>query len=61
MIAVKPAEAFTLSINPTNGSTENTGSSALLNFNFVQQGSNVLLNLGIKNTTNGSLGVTTQP
>ncbi len=57
MFASNPAEAFTLSINPTNGSTENTGASALLDFNFVQDGSNVLLNLGIKNTTNGSLGL----
>ncbi|MGQ9871857.1 hypothetical protein [Leptodesmis sp.] len=48
MFASNPAEAFTLSINPANGSTENTGASALLDFNFVQDGSNVLLNLGIK-------------
>jgi hypothetical protein len=57
MFASNPAQAFTLSINPTNGSTENTGASALLDFNFVQDGSNVKLNLGIKNTTNGSLGL----
>lgn len=57
MFASNPAQAFTLSINPANGSTENTGASALLNFNFVQDGSNVKLNLGITNTTNGSLGL----
>ncbi len=57
MFVSKPADAFTLSINPANGSTESTGASALLDFNFVQDGSNVKLNLGIKNTTNGSLGL----
>ncbi len=57
MFASNPAQAFSLSINPTNGSTENTGASALLDFNFVQDGSNVKLNLGIKNTTNGTLGL----
>lgn len=54
---INPAEAFTLSLNPSNGSTENTGSTALLDFNFVQDGSNVKLNLGVKNTTNGSDGL----
>ncbi len=57
MLASNPAEAFTLSINPNNGSTENTGASALLDFNFVQDGSDVKLNLGIKNTTDGTLGL----
>jgi hypothetical protein len=57
LAAANPADAFTLSINPNNGSTENTGSTALLDFNFVQEGSQVKLNLGIKNTTNGSAGL----
>jgi hypothetical protein len=57
LTAVNPADAFTLSINPNNGSTENTGSTALLDFNFVQDGNNVKLNLDIKNTTNGSAGL----
>lgn len=35
MFASNPAQAFTLSINPANGSTENTVASAFLNFNFV--------------------------
>lgn len=55
--ASNPAEAFTMSLDPSQGSTENTGSTALLNFNFVQDGSNVLLNLSIANTTNGSTGL----
>lgn len=51
------AQAFTLSINPQFGSTENTGATATLDFDFVQQGNNVLLNLGIVNTTNGTAGL----
>jgi len=54
---INPAEAFTISLNPSNGSTENTGSTALLDFNFVQDGNNVKLNLGVQNTTNGSAGL----
>ncbi|MBD2023169.1 PTPA-CTERM sorting domain-containing protein [Leptolyngbya sp. FACHB-711] len=53
----RPAEAFALSISPVFGSTENTGSTALLDFNFSQSGSDTLLNLGIANTTNGSAGL----
>lgn len=52
-----PAAAFTLSINPAFGSTENTGSTALLNFSFAQSGADALLNLGITNTTNGTAGL----
>jgi hypothetical protein len=52
-----PAQAFSLSIAPQYGSTENTGATAKLDFNFVQQGAQVLLNLNIKNTTNGSAGL----
>lgn len=51
------AQAFSLSINPNFGSTENTGSTATLDYNFEQQGDSVLLKLGIANTTNGSVGL----
>jgi hypothetical protein len=51
------AQAFSLSIDPQFGSTENTGSKANLDFDFVQSGSNVLLNLGMKNTTDGTAGL----
>lgn len=56
-LAANPAQAFSLSINPQFGSTENTGSTANLDFSFVQSGADVLLNLGIKNTTNGTVGL----
>lgn len=46
-----PAQAFTVTIDPQYGSTENTGSSAFLDFNFVQQNTNTVLNLLIKNTS----------
>jgi hypothetical protein len=52
-----PAQAFTVIISPVIGSTENTGASANLDFNFSQAGTNTLLDLGITNTTNGSLGL----
>lgn len=57
--AVMPssAQAFSLAIDPQFGSTENTGSTAKLNFDFVQSGSSVLLNLGMINTTNGTVGL----
>lgn len=51
-----PAQAFSLYINPIYGSTENTGATALLDFKFVDTVQGVLLQLGIKNTTNGSAG-----
>lgn len=56
--AVMPnsAQAFSLAIDPRFGSSESTGSTAKLNFDFVQSGSNVLLNLGMTNTTNGTVG-----
>lgn len=53
----KPAEAFTISFNPQFGSTENTGATADLDFNFVQEGDAVRLNLNLSNTTNGSVGL----
>ncbi|MCU0515329.1 MAG: PEP-CTERM sorting domain-containing protein [Oscillatoria sp. Prado101] len=56
-LTAAPAQAFGLSIAPQYGSTENTGATAKLDFNFVQQGAQVLLNLDIKNTTNGSTGL----
>jgi hypothetical protein len=52
-----PAQAFTVIISPVIGSTENTGASANLDFNFSQAGTDTLLDLGITNTTNGSLGL----
>jgi hypothetical protein len=57
LAAMPRAEAFTLSITPNNGSSENTGASALLDFNFVQSGTSTVLNLGIRNTTDGSKGL----
>ncbi len=56
-LTAAPAQAFSLYIDPEFGSTENTGSTAILNFNFVQQDADVLLELGITNTTNGSVGL----
>lgn len=47
----KPAEAFTISFDPQFGSTENTGSTADLDFDFVQEGSGVRLNLNLINTS----------
>lgn len=47
------AQAFSLFIDPQYGSSNSpaTGSTAKLDFTFSQVGSDVLLNLGIKNTT----------
>jgi hypothetical protein len=48
-----PADAFSLSFDNTS-TTSNptaTGASALVDFNFTQQGSNILLGLNITNTT----------
>lgn len=55
--AFLPAQAFSLFLDPEFGSTENTGSKAQLDFNFVQSGNDVLLNLGITNATNGTGGL----
>jgi hypothetical protein len=57
-----PAQAFNVSISSnacpfSTCSTENTGASALLNFSFAQHGNDVLLNLGVTNTTNGTVGL----
>lgn len=51
-----PAEAFTLLLEPSS-STENTGATAELNFDFVQSGAEVWLSLGMRNTTNGMTGL----
>ena len=56
LVQANPAEAFSLYIDPQFGSTENTGATARLDYNFTQSGNNVLLNLGITNTTDGSKG-----
>jgi hypothetical protein len=50
-LMASPADAFTLYIDPFFGSTENTGATAKLDFDFEQSGSDVLLNLSIFNTT----------
>jgi hypothetical protein len=52
-----PAQAFDVNLSPTIGSTENTGASASLDFNFSQSGVDTFLELGIRNTTDGSLGL----
>ncbi|MBD2355300.1 PEP-CTERM sorting domain-containing protein [Tolypothrix sp. FACHB-123] len=58
MVTSAPAQAFQITIDPKFGSTENTGSTALLDFNFSQfAAQQVKLNLDITNTTNGSTGL----
>ncbi len=52
-----PAQAFSLSISPQYGSTENTGATAELDFDFVDSAGGVTLNLGITNTTDGTAGL----
>ncbi|MDX2240846.1 MAG: PTPA-CTERM sorting domain-containing protein [Leptolyngbyaceae cyanobacterium bins.302] len=60
LVQATPAQAFVLDINPTTAFSSNesdiygtgTGASALLDFKFVQVGSQVRLDLGITNTTN---------
>jgi hypothetical protein len=52
-----PAQAFSLSISPQYGSTENTGATAELDFDFVDSAGGVTLNLGIANTTDGTAGL----
>ncbi|NEO25946.1 MAG: PEP-CTERM sorting domain-containing protein [Kamptonema sp. SIO4C4] len=50
-LTLAPAEAFSLRFSEDIGSTESTGSSALADFDFVQDGNNVVLNLTMTNTT----------
>jgi PEP-CTERM motif len=57
VLPTHPAQAFSVNISPTVGSTENTGASASLDFSFAQSGADTWLNLGITNTTNGTLGL----
>jgi hypothetical protein len=52
-----PAQAFSLSISPQYGSTENTGATAKLDFTFADTTGGVTLNLGIENTTDGTAGL----
>lgn len=49
--------SFSAIVGPQYGSTENTGASANLTFSFLQFGNTLRLDLGIKNTTNGSSGL----
>ncbi|MBD2198200.1 MULTISPECIES: cistern family PEP-CTERM protein [Calothrix] len=57
MATSAPAQAFQITIEPKFGSTEKTGASALLDFNFSQFADNqVKLNLDITNTTDGTKG-----
>lgn len=57
LLTATQAQAFSLSVAPEYGSTNSlgdvigTGATATLDFNFVQSGADLLLNLGIKNTT----------
>lgn len=51
------ADAFTLFIDPNAGSTENTGATAEVEFKFLDEGSNVRLDLNFTNTTDGSAGL----
>lgn len=54
--ATLPAQAFTLTFDPGFGTSNNqgTGATAQVKFDFVQQGSDVLLNLDVFNTTDGT-------
>ncbi|MEG4532526.1 PEP-CTERM sorting domain-containing protein [Microcoleus sp. D2_18a_D3] len=57
LLTATQAQAFSLSVAPEYGSTNSlgnvigTGATATLDFNFVQSGADLLLNLGITNTT----------
>lgn len=51
------ADAFTLSIDPSAGSTENTGATTEVEFNFFDVGNQVRLDLNFANTTDGSAGL----
>lgn len=50
------ARPFELFINPSFGSTENTGSTATLTFEFSEQGFDDLVNILIANTTPPAIG-----
>jgi hypothetical protein len=53
LLTATQAQAFSLSVAPQYGTTNDigTGATATLDFNFVQSGADLLLNLGITNTT----------
>ena len=53
LLTATQAQAFSLSVAPQYGTTNGigTGATATLDFNFVQSGADLLLNLGITNTT----------
>lgn len=53
LLTATQAQAFSLSVAPEYGTTNGigTGATATLDFNFVQSGADLLLNLGITNTT----------
>ncbi len=53
LLTATPAQAFSLSVAPQYGTTNDigTGATATLDFNVVQSGADLLLNLGITNTT----------
>ncbi|MEG4853631.1 PEP-CTERM sorting domain-containing protein [Microcoleus sp. B5-D4] len=53
LLTATQAQAFSLSVAPQYGTTNGigTGATATLDFNFVQNGADLLLNLGITNTT----------
>ncbi|MEG4396989.1 PEP-CTERM sorting domain-containing protein [Microcoleus sp. BROC3] len=53
LLTATQAQAFALSVDPQYGTTNGTGTgaTATLDFNIVQSGADLLLNLGITNTT----------
>lgn len=53
LLTATQAQAFALSVDPQYGTTNGigTGATATLDFNIVQSGADLLLNLGITNTT----------
>ena len=56
-IATAANATVTLEFNPAWGSTENTGASATAAFSFSDVGNDVLIDLVLTNTTNGTLGL----
>jgi hypothetical protein len=56
-IPAQAAPLFTVDYSPIYGSTENTGASARATFSFSDVSGDVLLTIGITNTTNGTLGL----
>ncbi|MEB3293449.1 MAG: hypothetical protein VKJ24_09830 [Synechococcales bacterium] len=58
-VTVLPSASYSFDalFNPTYGSTENTGASAAVNFNFLQIGDKIQLDVTLNNTTNGKAGL----